>query len=157
MSGEGVHNPAAIDTLALEASVQALQADIDLLQLDVDAIREVTDSEAILTETSGQITTDGTEQTVYTNEAPAGIFEAKLFSLDFTNQTVTETLRVRVYRRIVPGGVMLKFGDTTFNAVQDPLGKDVTLPPNRYGIRVTIQSTGTKRAYNWEVFYKEAP
>ena len=61
----GVHNPPDLTTL--EAAITAIQE-------DVDAIREVTDSEAILTEVGGQITTDGTEQTIYTEEAPAGIF-----------------------------------------------------------------------------------
>ena len=152
MSGEGVHNPAAIDTLALEASLQAVQ-------VDVDAIREVTDSEAILTEVADTITTDGTEQILYTEENPAGIFEPRWCKIDFTNQTATETVVVRVYYRISPGGNLRLQSATTFAGAQDPDLIPISLEPNRYGIRITIQNTavGVHRAYDWEVFYEEAP
>ena len=152
----GVFNP--YDDTELMADIAVIDALCDSILEDTVAIREVTDSEAILTEVAGQITTDGTVQTVYTNEAPAGIFEARLFSLDFTNQTAGETLVVRVLRRINPGGGMIEFSETTFAGAQDPDGKDVDLPPNRYGIRVTIEKTaGTNRTYDWEAFYEEAP
>lgn len=160
---EGIHNPLDAtelleDIATLQDAVDDLDDDVVLVQEDVNAIREVTDSEAILTEVADTITTDGTEQTVYTEENPAGIFEPRLFSLDFTNHTGTETLVVRVYRRIVAGGAMIEFSDTPFAGVQDPLGKDVDLSPNRYGIRITIEKTaGTNRAYDWEIFYEEAP
>ena len=162
MSGEGVCNPLdeteiLADIADVQEAVDAIQVDVDLLELDVDAIREVTDSEAILTEIAGQITTDGNEQTVYTEENPAGIFEPRILSLDFTNQTVAGTLRVRVYYREARGGGMIKRSDTSFAGVQDPLSKEVTLRPNRYGIRATILGTGETKAFNWEVFYEEAP
>ena len=60
MSGDGLNNPAAIDTLALEATLEDVGE-------DVTAIREVTDVEPVLEETGGTITTDATEQTIYIN------------------------------------------------------------------------------------------
>ncbi len=152
MSGEGIHNPAAIDTLALEASLQAVQ-------VDVDAIREVTDSEAILTETAGQITTTAAEQNVYVAIAPAGIFRPVCLKIDFTNQTAAETVVLRTYYQINPTGALVLQDTVTYVGVVSPELINIDLEPNRYGVAVTIQNTaiGTHRAYDWEVFYEEAP
>jgi len=151
-----VCNPA--DLTVLEAAVAALQVDIDAIELDVNAIREVTDSEAILTEVAGQITTDGTEQTVYTEEAPAGIFRPICAKVDFTNHTAGETVVLRVYYRIAPGGAFIRQDATTFAGVPANLLINTNFEPNRYGIRFTIEKTaGANRAYDWEVFYEEAP
>ncbi|KKL81771.1 hypothetical protein LCGC14_1991430 [marine sediment metagenome] len=152
MSGEGVHNPAAIDTLALEASLQAVQ-------VDVDAIREVTDAEAILTETSGSITTTAAEQNVYAAVAPAGIFRPVCFKIDMSNQTATETVVLRTYYQITPGGALVLQDTVTYAGVVSPELINIDLEPNRYGVAVTLQNTaiGTHRAYDWEIFYAEAP
>jgi len=151
MSGEGICNPAAIDTLALEASVQDVQA-------DVDAIREVTDSEAILTETGGTITTDGTEQDVYIANAPAGVYEPRWFNINFTNHTATETVILRSYHRNIGGGAWVRDDNNTYVGVPTDLLIWIELHPSRFGCRVTIEKTaGTNRAYVWEVFYEEAP
>lgn len=153
MSGEGLHNPAAIDTLALEDSLQAVQ-------VDVDAIREVTDSEPILTEFNNEFTTDGTEQTVVTEESPAGILEPRCFKLDMTNHTAGETIVVREYYRISDGGGMLLESVTTQAGVlpSSRMILPVTLTPNRFGFRVTVEKTaGANRDYDYELFYEEAP
>ena len=155
MSGDGLNNLYNdTDLLALIAIIDAL---CDAILEATVAIREVTDSEAILTEVTGTITTDGTEQTTYTAENPAGIFEPRILSLNLTNQTAAGTLRVRVYYREEPGGGMIKRSDTSFVGVQDPLSKEIILRPNRYGIRATILGTGETKAIKWECFYEEAP
>ena len=148
MSGN-VHNP---------ADVTNIQADIDLIEEDANAIREVTDSEPILSEISGQITTDGTEQILYINTAPAGIFRPVVIQIDFTNHTAGETVVLREYYRIAPGGAFIQQDINTYAGVPaNPLIK-INPEPTRYGIRITIQKTvGTNRAYDWEVFYEEAP
>ena len=152
----GIDNPA--DLTALEAAVAALQVDVDAIELDVNAIREVTDSEAILTEVAGQITTDGTEQTVYTEENPSGIFRPICAKVDFTNHTAGETVVLRVYYRIALGGAFVRQDATTFAGVPADLLINTDFEPNRYGIRFTIEKTvGTNRAYDWDVFYEEAP
>ena len=157
MSGEGIHNP--LDETEILADLATLQTDVDAIEGDVNAIREVTDSEAILSEVAGQITTDGTEQTVYTEENPAGIFRPICFKIDFTNQTAAETIVIRVYYRIAVGGNMILQSTTTFAGAQSPDLINTDLEPNRYGIRITIEHTvgETNRAYDWEVFYEEAP
>lgn len=150
-----IHNP--YDDTALLILIALLQDDVDDILEDTIAIREVTDSEAILTEVLGSFVTDGTEQTVYVAENPAGIFEPRLVTLNFTNQTVAGTSRVRVYYREEPGGGYIKRSDTTFAGVQDPLSKEIILRPNRYGIRVSLLGTGETVTIKWEAFYEEAP
>jgi len=160
---EGIQNPTDIqpilDALGEFDAIDPLYDAVADIQADVDAIREVTDSEAILTEIAGTITTDGTEQTVYTAETPAGIFEPKTCKIDFTNQTAAETVVIKVYYRIAVGGGMVLQSNTTFAGAQDPDLINIDLEPNRYGIRITIEHTvgQDNRAYNWEVFYTEAP
>ena len=152
-----IHNP--YDDTYLLSLIVIIDALCDAILEDTGAIREVTDSEAILTEVADTITTDGTEQTVYTEETPAGIFEPRCFKIDMTNQTAAETVDIRVFYRIIAGGGMVLQSLTTFAGAQSPDLKLVSLEPNRYGIRITIQNTavGVHRAYDWEVFYEEAP
>jgi len=152
----GVFNP--YNDASLLILIALLQADVDLIEEDANAIREVTDSEAILTEVAGQITTTGAEQILYTEESPAGIFEPRCCKIDFTNHTATETVVIRVSYRIGPGLNLILQSATTFAGAQDPDLINVDLKPNRYGFGITIEKTaGTNRAYDWEVFYEEAP
>jgi len=148
------------DDTYLLSLIVILDALLDAILEDTGAIREVTDSEAILTEVAGQITTDGTEQILYTEETPAGIFEPRCCKIDFTNHTAGETVVIRVSYRISPaGGALLRLQSaTTFAGAQDPGLINISLEPNRYGFGITIEKTaGTNRAYDWEVFYEEAP
>ncbi|MCK5018858.1 MAG: hypothetical protein KAS32_17480, partial [Candidatus Peribacteraceae bacterium] len=143
MSGEGIDNPLDAtelleDIATLQDAVDDLDDDVVLVQEDVNAIREVTDSEAILTEVADTITTDGTEQIVYTEENPAGIFRPICFKIDMTNHTGTETVDIKVYYRIIAGGNRILQSNTTFAGAQDPDLINVDLEPNRYGIRITI-------------------
>ena len=108
-----------------------------------------------LTETGGTLTTDGTEQNIYTNDAPAGIYSPREVFIDFTNQTAGETLVVREYYRIKSGGDLIKIDETSFVGVQDPLLKCISLKDNRFGIQVTAELTaGVNRDYDWEAIYK---
>jgi len=153
MSGGNVHNPAAIDTLALEATLEDVGE-------DVNAIREVTDAEPVLEETGSQLTTDGNVQTIYINNAPAGVFRPICVKIDFTNHTVTETVVLRTYYRISPdvGAALILQDEVTYVGVVSPELINIDLEPNRYGIEVTIEKTaGTNRAYDWEVFYEVHP
>ncbi|GAJ17386.1 unnamed protein product, partial [marine sediment metagenome] len=53
-----------------------------------------------LTETGGTITTDGTEQDIYINETPLGVFNPRKFQIDLTNMVAADTIRLRLYYRI---------------------------------------------------------
>lgn len=120
---------------------------IDIFNI-VNAILETT-------ETGGTITTDGTEQNAYINNAPAGVYEPLNMMLDCTNMQAGDSLRIRVYYRITPGGNLRKKDDLTLNDAQDPALINIGLEPNRYGIEVTIQRTaGGDRDYDWSVIYR---
>ena len=151
MSGDGLNNPAAIDTLALEATLEDVGE-------DVTAIREVTDVEPVLEETGGTLTTDGNVQNIYINNAPAGIYKPTWFNINFTNHTAGETVVLRSYHRNVAGGAWVRDDNTTFAGVPTDLLVWIELHPTRFGIQITIEKTvGTNRAYVWEVFYEVAP
>lgn len=108
-----------------------------------------------LTETGGTLTTDGTEQDVYINNAPAGLYIPKFIFVDFTAHTAGETVVVKSYYRIKTGGNWIKNTDDTYAGVQDPLLIHLALKDNRYGIKVTAEKTaGVNRAYDWEVVYE---
>ena len=108
-----------------------------------------------LQETGGTLTTDGSEQNVYINNAPSGIFEPRVLKIDFTNHTAGETAVVRTYHRIKSGGGLVKDSETTYAGVQDPLLINTTFQPNRYGVSLTIEKTGgANRDYDWEVFFE---
>ena len=159
MSG-GLHNP--YDDTALMAAIAVidneiadLDADFVLLQADVDAIQALVEAEGILEETGGTITTDGTEQNVYINNAPGGVYKPLSFNIDFSNQTATETVTIRTYYRTDDGGGWVQDDSFEFDGEISPALVRVELYPARYGCRVTIEKTaGTNRAYVWEVFYE---
>jgi hypothetical protein len=122
---------------------------------EVKRVFDIVNAELVTTETGGTITTDGTEQTIYINNAPAGVFEPRAIQLDFTNQTAAETVVIRTYYRINPAGGLIKQDEVSFAGVQDPLLKTIRLVENRYGIKVTIQKiAGSNLAYDWEVIYR---
>ncbi len=129
-------------------------ADIRQLAENVVSIKAVTDALETLTETGGTLTTDGTEQTLYVNETPAGVFRPLIVKIDFTAHTATETLVVRTYYRIVDGGAYVQQDEAEYIGVIDPLLLNIALEPNRYGVRVSVEKTaGTNRAYPWEAVY----
>ena len=156
MSGDGLNN--IMSDANILAAIAIIDAICDAILEDTNAIREVTDAEPVLEETGGTLTTDGNVQTMYINNAPAGVFRPVCLKIDMTAHTITETVVVRTNYRIIPGGNLIEQDEATFAAAQDPDLKNIDLEPNRYGIQVTIEKTaGTNRAYPWEVFYEVHP
>ena len=160
MGGEGIHNPIdGTDILAniatLQAAVDDLDADVVLLQADVDAIEIIVEAEAILEEVGGELTTDGTAQTIYINNAPAGVYKPISAIIDFANQTATETILILVRYRIASAGPWVIDDRETIVGVPVNAGISINLKPTRYGIWITMEKTaGTNRAYDWTVFYE---
>ncbi len=129
-------------------------ADVVQLAENVVSIMAITDGLETLTQTGGTLTTDGTEQTVYVNETPAGVFRPITVKIDFTAHTDTETLVVRTYYRISDGGAYIEQDEATYVGVIDPLLLALALEPTRFGVKVTVEKTaGTNRAYPWEAVY----
>jgi len=168
MSGEGVTNPTDLtsveeqlddieETLAdIETDIADLDADVVLLQADVDTILAVTNALPTLSETGGTVTTDGTEQNVYINAAPLGVYNPICVMINCTAQTATETIVIRLYYDNAPGGAGLILADeVTYVGVISPEMLVIDLDPNRYGVSVTIEKTaGTNRAYPWDAAYE---
>ena len=118
-------------------------------------LANLANSQLVLTETGGTKTTDGTEQTIYTNNAPAAIYAPKIIRIDFTNQTAGETVIVREYYRIKSGGAYVKVDEVTFAGVQDPELIEVVLDRTRYGVKVTMERTGgVAKDYDYEGIYE---
>ena len=139
----------------LPADIDTLLVDVATVDTVVDAIRAVTDVTPILEETGGTITSDDSEQTVYINNAPEGVYVPEYVSIDFSNHTVTESAVIRQYRRYKDGGGWIKIDESLpIIGCPDPAGVDIVLKPNRFGIKVTLESDGESREYDWTVFYK---
>lgn len=110
-----------------------------------------------LTETGGIVTTTGpgTEDNVYANDAPAGVFRPIVVTIDTSDLAGGETVTVRTYYRIRAGGTArLKGTPVIFAGVQAEPMKDIVLQPNRFGVIVTIEGTAGV-VYEWEVHYKD--
>jgi len=109
-----------------------------------------------LSETGGTLTTDGTEQNVYVDSTPLGIFRPVCVKIDFTNHTAGETVVVREYYQIkagVPSFILQN--TTTYAGLVEPELINIDLQPNRFGVKITMEKTaGANRAYEWEAFYK---
>ena len=134
-----IHNPAWLDDLITNVRV----------------ILAAANAIAVLEETGGTILTDGTEQTVYVNETPAGVFRPMCVKIDCTNQSAIDTIVLRTYYRIEPAGAYVLQDTLTFAGVVSPELINIELEPNRYGIHVTIEQTvSTQVEFPWEVCYK---
>ena len=108
-----------------------------------------------LTETGGVLTTTGAVQTVYINNAPAGVFEPRTMQIDFSNHAAADTIVLRTYYRIASGGGWIKDDEETIIGVQDPALITIDFKPNRFGYYVTMQTTaGANHDYIWEILYK---
>ena len=141
--------------LALAAALAVVGADVLTVDTVVDAIRVVTDATPILEETGGTLTSDDSEQDVYINNAPEGVYVPNYVSIDFSNNTVAQSAVIRLYRRYKTGGDWIKIDESDpIVGLPDPAGIDIELKPNRFGIRVTLDVTGASKTYDWTVFYK---
>lgn len=109
-----------------------------------------------LTETGGTVTTDGTEQDVYINATPLGIFNPICFKINCSAHTAGETIILRTYYQEAAGvPARILQNETTYAGLISPELLSIDLDPNRFGVSVTIEKTaGANRAYPWEVFYE---
>lgn len=122
----------------------------------VNQLFEFHTAELVLTETGGTVTTDGTEQEIYRVEAPMGIYRPVKVMVDFSAQTMAETVILRTYYRISGPGGFVKKDEVSFIGTQDPDLKNIELEPNRHGIRVSIERiAGGAQDYPWEVFFED--
>jgi len=108
------------------------------------------------TEAGGTITTDGTEQNVYINNAPAGVYEPLSVAIDLTSMTAAESITVRSYYRIRPApAALIQSDEVIYAGVQAIPLIFVDLEPTRYGIQVTLECTvGGPIDVDWGAIYR---
>jgi len=156
--GEGVRNPADLQpVLDILGDFATTLADaITEIAEDMETISAIVNALPTLAETGGTVTTDGTEQNVYVNNVPLGVFEPRCVKIDCSNQTAGETIVIRTYYQIAAGVPAPILQDTlTFVGLISPELINIDLGPNRFGVWVTIERTaGVARAYPWEAFYE---
>ena len=118
----------------------------------ITAIYNLLTAQLVLTETGGTVTLDGTEQDVYRVDVPYGTFKPCVVQIDFTNQTIAETVVIREKYRIAPGGDYIVKDELTLVGVQSPELIGIALEENRFGVVVTIERTaGGAIAYDWDI------
>jgi hypothetical protein len=128
------------------------------LRATADELYDLVNAELTLQETGGSVTTDGTEQTLYINNAPLGIFRPVVLYVDLDAMLLGDTTVFRVYYRIAAGGGLQLIDYSSYAGADGGLANSlkliaIDLGPVRYGVMVTIQRTvAGDRAYPWEVF-----
>lgn len=139
------------DTSSYDRRTDSLEAISDI------AAAALADTAAmlVLTESGSTITTDGTEQNVYIADAPGKVYRPVCVKIDCTAHTAGETIVLRTYYRVKSGGNYIVQTLTTHAGAISPALLNITLEPNRYGVKLTIEKTGgTNRAYDYAVFYE---
>jgi len=97
---------------------------------------------------------DGTEQII---EEFADTLQKTLILIDLTLLASTDTVVLRQYIKLEPGGAYVLYGADTYWGVLPNPCMVVHALPAKYGFKVTLQQTaGTYRSFLYEVF-KEAP
>ena len=120
---------------------------------EIKDIHDYIDAMLDLTRDGGTVTATGpgTEDNVYINDAPAANYTGIVVLIDLSNLGAGDSATVREYYRIKDGGSYIKKDQVAYSDAQDPALIRVTLEPNRYGAKVTIEATAT-RTFDWEVF-----
>ena len=128
------------------------------LRATADEIYDLVNAVLTLQETGGAVTTDGTEQTVYINNAPLGVFRPVVLYVDLDAMVAGDVTAFRVYHRIAPGGGLQLLDYQSYAGADGGLANGckliaLDLGPNRYGVHVTIQRlVQGDREYPWSVF-----
>ena len=144
--------------------VQQIAASTDFVIIPADSsaatislIFNLVNALLTLTETGGSVTATGllTEDNVYINNAPAGVYRPILVTIDMSDLAGGEVATVRARYRIaaLPAALELKGAPVIFNGVQAEPLKDIGLEPNRFGVQVTIEATAAV-IFPWEVHYE---
>ena len=153
--------PGSVQTIYIPPqTVYGVVGGLSNIKKKVNLIFDIVNAILKLTETGGSITpTDATENTVYINDDPLGVYEPRKVKIDCSNMAWGDIVVLRWYERLNNGGGLILKDEWRLEDVQDPdLGKppikNIELEPNRFGVHVTLaQIAGTYRSFDWEVFY----
>jgi hypothetical protein len=128
-----------------------------------DQIHELVAAEFTLQETGGTLTADGTEQTLYINNNPLGVFRPTALFVDLDNMVQGDTTVLRVYYRLKAGGTLKLEDYQSYTGADGGLANGMKLValdlyPNRFGIQITLEQTATGNGYSdydWSTFTEE--
>lgn len=129
-----------------EASATALQ------------IQSQTNALLTLSETGGTLTADGTEQTLYIDNAPLGTHNPRTLLIDLDLMEQGDTTELRVYYRLNAGGGLRLLDFNQYVGADGGLANSrvlvaIALNETRFGVQVTLEQTaGVNRAYDWSIF-----
>lgn len=146
-----------IFTANVEASDVFLVVHESLISLlvQLEAIYDIVNAMLQTSETGGTVTTNGAEQNLYVNNAPAGAYKPLILRLDCTGMLAGDAITVKTYSRVKSTGGLIQDGEFDFIGAQSPPQKLIRLDANRHGIRTTIRRTAvesaTDKAYDWAV------
>lgn len=124
----------------------------------VDQIQEQANALLVLSSVGGTLTADGTEQILYVDNEPLGLWRPLNLILDLDAMQGGDTVAVKVYHRLSDAGTIKLLAYFTWTGADGGLSNgevldSVELVPNRHGWRVSLQQTaGSNRDYPWELF-----
>lgn len=124
----------------------------------VEAIHSFEVAELVLSSTGGTLTADGSEQTLYYDNEPLGVFRPVALVIDLDAMLGGDTIEVKIYHRLSDAGGLQLLAFHTWTGADGGLSNSekvdvVDLHPNRHGYRITLdQTAGTNRDYPWELF-----
>ena len=113
---------------------------------DIANAYDILASQPTLSETGGVLTTDGNVQVLWIANSPMSTFEPKVLYIDLDDMVALDSLDVRVYYRIAPGGAFILYDMANYLGADGGLANGVTLIaieflPCRYGVEVTVHQT----------------
>ena len=124
-----------------------------------DQIHAQTSAELTIQTTGGTLTTDGTEQTLYYDNEPLGVWCPVVLILDLDNMTGKEDIEIKVYHRMSDAGALKLFQYVEWSGADGGLDDnmvidEVALYPNRHGYHITLElTTGDNKEIPWELYY----
>ncbi len=154
--GDAFTNPAGAVQQITVGTLFVILSAATTSSVSIATILALTSAMLTLDESNGVLLSTAGEQNVYANFAPAGSFKPIVVKIDLDLMVGGDTTIIRLREMIRPGVWVL----TDYEAY---VGADgglldgitciyVTMQPNRYGVRVTLQQTvGGFHNYQWEV------
>ena len=123
---------------------------------DIANAYDILASQPTLSETGGVLTTDGNVQVLWIANSPMSTFEPRVLYIDLDDMVALDSLDIRVYYRIAPGGAFILYDMANYLGADGGLANGVTLIaieflPCRYGVEVTVQQTVGAADLPWSV------
>ena len=123
---------------------------------DIANAYDILASQPTLSETGGVLTTDGNVQVLWIANSPMSTFEPRVLYIDLDDMVALDSLDIRVYYRIAPGGAFILYDMANYLGADGGLANGVTLIaieflPCRYGVEVTVQQTVGATDLPWSV------